>query len=208
MVSIYSHCFAMSFLAHVQCVCVISIATRGQHNDFSSLYPTQPPLQYLLLCQLLLEGLVVTNGHSLYFLLPLLCFSKPADKPLVAFMVGFHVAPEEVELPLPKVNLSKHSLPALQEAVHQQTVMLELSITLTMDPCHLVIDNCSVLKLVLQAVKYHLVGFCFSMHFLSKRHGDHRERKVTSLVNASRSYTFGDESNAAQYAKYKFKDAH
>lgn len=139
--------------------------------------------QYLLLCQLLLESLAVADRHSLYFLLPLPRLSEPADEPLVAPAVGVHVSPEEVELPLPQIDLSEHSLPALQEAVDQLTIMLQLGITFAVDPRHLVVDGCCPAQLVLQTVKYHLVGLCFSTHWLSgKRAKSSAEHSSSRLI--------------------------
>lgn len=136
--------------------------TTGGHNTTHSYL-----LQYLLLCQLLLEGLAVTDGHSLNFLLPLPRLSEPVDEPLVAFLVGVHVAPEEVELAPPQVHLSKQDLPAVQQAVDQLAVMLQLGVPLAVDPRHLVVDDGRLLQLALQAVENNLIAFRFSMHRLS-----------------------------------------
>lgn len=147
-------------------------ATRGQSNVPSS-HPTQ---LYLLLCQLLLESLAVADGHSLNLLLPLPRLSEPADEPLVASVVGVHVAAEEVELPLPQLQLSEHCLPALQEAADQLAVVLHLGVALAVDPRHLVVDGRRPLQLVLQPVEHDLVGLRLRAHRLMK--GQSRQLNV------------------------------
>lgn len=152
------------------------------------------PLQYLLLCQLLPESLAVPDWHSLNFLLPLLRFFEPADEPLVTFAVGVHVAPQEAELPLPQVHLCKHSLPPLQEASDQLTVMLQISIALAVNPRHFVIHSRRPPKLVLQAVEYHLVGLCFGTH------GLHTENsKITTKMKQSDTETNLENAETSWY---------
>lgn len=145
----------------------MNVATRWCNIFFLCLHTLSDVLQYLLLCQLLLEGLAVADRNGLDFLLPLSRLSEPADEPLVAPAVGVHVSPEEVELPLPQVDLGKHGLPALQDAVDQLTVVLQLGVALAVDPRHLVVDGRCPLQFVLQPVKDRLVGLCFSLHRLS-----------------------------------------
>ena len=130
------------------------------------------PLQrfsYLPLGQLIIEDCAIAKRKRLNVLLPLPCLSEPADEPVVAPAVNAHVSSKEVELPLPQINLCKNSLPALQEAFHQLAVMFQLSVTLPVDPRHLVIDNGCLSDNILQSVKNHLVGFCLGMHRLSGR---------------------------------------
>ena len=128
----------------------------------------RPTHLYLLLCQLLLESLAVADGHGLNLLLPLPRLSEPADEPLVASVVGVHVAAEEVELALPQLQLSEHGLPALQEAADQLAVVLHLGVALAVDPRHLVVDGCRPLQLVLQPVEHDLVGLRLRAHRLMK----------------------------------------
>lgn len=139
--------------------------------------PSRYPLQYLLLRQLLLDGLAVADGHGLDFLLPLPRLPQPADEPLVAAAIGLHVAAQQVELALPQVELSEHGLPALQEAVDQLTVVLQFGIALAVHPGHLVADGRRAPQLILQPVEHRLVGLGFSAHGLSVGRGGSKESK-------------------------------
>ena len=88
------------------------------------------------------------------------------------------MAAEEVELPLPELQLGKHGLPALQEAADQLAVVLHLGVALAVDPRHLVVDGCRPLQLVLQPVEHDLVGLRLRAHRLMR--GQSRQLNVTA----------------------------